>query len=388
MRTCVLVIALLGAQSALAQTCLLDGGKFFCGTQVPSHYTVTACDEAGTFTYRLQAWCDARGGTWTGGDCVGGTPDDDGNVVQHSIAFANIVRGSTCSVTNDTGYGATYETNFCLPGGDFYSYGYLWRTARRLTISCENGTAETISIDKRRSLDCPAGYPQLFSATTGWTCGQPQDCDGCPGKKGEGKPGALGNPIAPVTGLKFETAVDYRHASGLELVRYYNSFRFHEPATSASGSHTENRLGIVWRTQFDKRVVPLEPAHPIYKHAISLPTGAAQYFDLNGVEAYNLGGGAGTLVAVPGVGYYYRAPDRTEFYGTDGRVRTIAERSGRTLTLTYSDGTSSPPNGGYVVDGNGAPSTWSSRRTGSSGSRIHTATRCPSAWTQAGTSSR
>jgi YD repeat-containing protein len=342
-----LVLAL-GSPAALAQTCLLFGGKFFCGTQVPGHPVVSACDEAAAFQVRAQAWCTAQGGTPSGWDCTGATPHDDGNVVAHSIAFANIIRSSTCSVTDDTGYGASYGSSFCVGGGDAYNnQGYLWKTDRRLSISCANGTSELISINKSiPSFSCPPGYTQLWGGPAGWSCARPQDCDGCP--KG------VGNPIAPLTGLKRETEVDYRHASGLELVRHYHSFRFHEPLTSAQAVHTENRLGIVWRTQFDKRIMPLAPANPSYPYAISLPGGAAQYFDVNGVEQYNLGGPSGTLKVVSGVGFYYRTPETTEFYGTDGRLRTITELSGRTLTLTYSDGTSNPPNGGYAVDGNGA----------------------------------
>ena len=342
--------ALLASSAALAQTCLLTGGKFFCGAEPSGHWTVAACDEAGVFLSREAAWCQVRGGTWNGGGCVNPQPDTDGNVVQRSIQFSDIVRASTCSVTNDTGYGATYSTNFCLAGGDVYREGYLWITSRRLSISCANGTSETISIDKRRPIAtgvCPPGYLLLWQNNFGWSCGRPLDCEGCQ---------TIGNPITPLTGVKVETEVDYRHASGLQFGRHYHSFRFYEPRTFAQGRHTENRLGIAWRSEFDKRVMPIVPAHATYKHAISLPSGPAQYFDLNGVEQYNLGGPAGTLIEVPGVGYYYRGPNRTEFYRADGQLEKITERSGRTITLTYSDGTSGP-NGGFAVDADGVPTS-------------------------------
>ena len=86
MRICVYVVGLFAVQAAVAQDCLLNGGKLFCGTQVPNHFVLAACDEAGSGQQnRLRAWCEAAGGTFqTDQTCLGDTPHDDGNIVERS----------------------------------------------------------------------------------------------------------------------------------------------------------------------------------------------------------------------------------------------------------------------------------------------------------------
>jgi len=354
--TLVAAIALMGSQPAIAQTCLLgaSGSKEYCGGPRPGAWQVSPCDETGPFLSRMIAWCIVAGGTWTTtSDCVGDTPFTDENVVARSVDFANRVRQSSCSVINDTGYGAEYFSTHCLGGGDQYQFGELSRTARRLTIECENDTGfitnETISIDKRRPFNCPVGSTPIFVTTFGTVCARPlEDCDGC----------GVGNPITPLTGIKVASETDYSHAQGLAFTRYYHSIGFFEPHTTANGTHTENRLGLSWRSTFDKRVIPIVPSHATLKFGMSLPSGEVQFFNASGAEVYNYRGGAGTLVPVSGVGYYYLGPDATEFFGTDGRLRTVTMRSGLAYSLTYSDGTSASPNGGVFVDAAGNPTTF------------------------------
>jgi YD repeat-containing protein len=154
--------------------------------------------------------------------------------------------------------------------------------------------------------------------------------------------------------VKVETEVDYRHPLGLQFSRHYHSFRFYEPfSRTPGGVHTETRLGTVWRTNFDKRIIVLDPTSTFVKTAISLPSGDVQYFDPAGNEIFNYRGAAGTLVTAAN-GFFYRGPDSTEFYGTDGRLRTVSLASGQVLTLTYSDGTTGA-NGGFIRDAAGNP---------------------------------
>jgi YD repeat-containing protein len=336
--------------SALAQTCLELGGRQYCGSPQPGNWVVSPCDEAGAFLSRAITWCNVAGGVWTAtSDCVGDTPHTDDNVVARSIEFANRVRSSTCSVTNDTGYGATYTTNFCLGGGNAFQAGQLWITSRRLTILCESGAGETISIDKRRPFSCPVGYTPTSIPFYGTLCARTlENCGDC----------KVGNPVTPLTGIKIETESDYRHPLGLEFTRHYHSLRFFEPYSTTNGSHSENRLGVVWRSGFDKRVIPLTPAstltHTTLRQGLTLPSGEVQYFNAAGVQQYNYGGPASSITAVAGVGFFHKGPDSTEFYGTDGRLRTITQRSGQVLTLTYSDGTTGP-NGGFILNAAGNP---------------------------------
>ena len=57
------------------------------------------------------------------------------------------------------------------------------------------------------------------------------------------------------------------------------------------------------------------------------------------------------------VGWRYTTPeDDVELYDANGNLQSITSRSGVAQTLTYSDGTAGP-NGGYVVDANGNPTT-------------------------------
>jgi YD repeat-containing protein len=158
----------------------------------------------------------------------------------------------------------------------------------------------------------------------------------------------------PATGVKLQTEPDYRHPKGLALTRHYHSFRFHDPKAPAADARTENRFGATWRSNFDTRIIPISGS-TFVSAALSGPNGDVQYFDAAGAEIYNYRGAKSQLVAVPGTGWFYRGPEDTEFYGTDGRLRSIASRTGQLLTLDYSDGTAAGPNGAFAVDADGNP---------------------------------
>jgi len=163
----------------------------------------------------------------------------------------------------------------------------------------------------------------------------------------------VGNPVTPASGVKVLSETDYRHARGLSFTRNYHSFRFYKPLAIPADIPPPNQLGIVWRSNYEKRVIPLGLSPEVY--AMTTPTGEIQYFDNAGGEIFNYRGAKARLVVTPG-GYTYQGPEDTEFYRADGRLQSIARRSGEVFTVTYSDGTTGP-NGGFTVDLAGNPTS-------------------------------
>src|SRR5215831_2555514 len=339
----------IAAAPVFADVCMEYGGKKYCGTPKETPWTVGACDEMGANLYSVASWCSASGGTNANGGCPGATQMTEDNLVSISTTFSEIMNQGGCSLQSDTGWHASFTSNFCWPGGDAYGggFGILTSTFRRLQFVCEHG-GMLISARKDRNIVCPVGFSVDTDPVTGrTTCSRPIEPCNCSEDR-------VGNPITAGSGVKTETEVDYRHPLGLDFTRHYHSFQFFEPVSQTPGVHTEGRLGQVWRTGFDKRVVVLSPASTFVSTAIAPPSGEIQYFDANGREVLNYSGAAGTLVTVAGTGYFYKGTDRTEFYGTDGRLKSISLASGQVITLTYSDGTTGP-NGGFVLDATGAP---------------------------------
>jgi YD repeat-containing protein len=202
-------------------------------------------------------------------------------------------------------------------------------------------------VHKGRALVCPPGYKEKSTAH-GTVCTAPLEiCEKCGG--------LVGNPVTPATGVKVQAETDYRHPQGLELTRYYHSFRFYEPFTTAPDSHSHNQFDISWRSGFDKRVIPLS-GFPAATAALTLPSGEVQYFDTAGNEVLNYRGATSKLVSLAN-GYVYLGPDEVELYGSDGRLQSITRRTGQSLSLGYSDGTTTGPNGAFAVDAGGQPTT-------------------------------
>ncbi len=359
-----------GPASSFGQ-CVENGGTQVCSVFPRKPYTYSLCDEAAAYLARIQAWCKARGGVpQPDGSCPGATPDTEGNLDSRSVAFAQyLYPAKSCSETYDTGWGQTFFSNFCLSGSPAYdSDGYLKTDFRRIGVTCvQDGQPpvnETISAFKSgfAEVSCSNGGSGLSQilGPWGWTCtGKNESCG--TGSCGVGTPPpGVGNPITPAVGIKVLAETDYRHAKGLTFTRHYHSLGFFEPRIPPdaipAGRHSENRFAFAWRSNFDKRVMPVTVYAPYnITTALTLPSGEVQYFNSAGTEFFNYRGAAGTLVTVAG-GYYYKGPEDTEFYGTDGRLQSITTRTGQTLTLTYSDGTSGP-NGGFAVDTAGNPTS-------------------------------
>jgi YD repeat-containing protein len=342
-----LFCAAISRSVAAPNDCIGDSpdGRLFCGASVPKPFTYSLCYENASAFWRDNAMCYARGGTpGANGTCPGSTPDTEDNLAPRAVAYAQYLNGSSCTLASDSGWDAVHSSNWCWNGnGPIYQEGHLVSTLRTFVASCESGGQVPTTALKSRPLECPVGYTYALTSS-GWRCVRPLEaCNGCP---------AEGNPITPGTGVKVQSELDYRHPRGLELRRFYHSFRFYEPYTTTPGAHSQNQFDTAWRSNFNKRVIPLTGV-PHATAALALPTGDVQYFDNAGNEILNYHGAKARLVTTA-QGFYYLGPDEIEFYGTDGRLRSISRRTGEVFTLTYSDGTAGP-GGAVALDAAGNP---------------------------------
>ena len=105
----------------------------------------------------------------------------------------------------------------------------------------------------------------------------------------------VGNPVTAVTGIKLETETDYRGAGGLVFTRHYHSFVFPDPITITPDGHSQLQLGATWRSNFDKRVIPVGNTGSGI-NALTFPEGRIQYFDTLGAEIFNYSGARASLV--------------------------------------------------------------------------------------------
>lgn len=191
--------------------------------------------------------------------------------------------------------------------------------------------------------------------------------NGCPKCEGDPKkPGqpTFGNPINPGTGNKIQREVDFagkNSVNSLRLERIYNSRPFDPISTSA------HLFGGHWTTSYDTRLV-FEPQRNTIKCylrkddqstwcfgkpsstagvAILRPDAKIYRFSQNGANWVNDADVNDRLVAqyaadgttVLAWSYTNSADDSTEQYDTNGRLISIASRSGAVQYLTYSDGT-------------------------------------------------
>jgi hypothetical protein len=148
-----------------------------------------------------------------------------------------------------------------------------------------------------------------------------------------------------------QSELDYRHR-GARAEAVLSLVSLPRALHTTPGAHSQNQFDIAWRSNFNKRVIPLTGV-PHATAALTLPTGDVQYFDNAGNEILNYHGAKGSLVTTA-QGFYYLGPDEIEFYGSDGRLRSISRRTGEVFTLTYSDGTAGP-GGAVALDAAGNP---------------------------------
>ncbi|HMH16798.1 MAG TPA: DUF6531 domain-containing protein [Burkholderiales bacterium] len=353
--TTFLLLAFAG-RSAFATTsdCVEDdpvNGRFICFAEEPLPWGVGPCENTPDLVQDQRAWCESGGGVFHNPDCDGSVPTFEDDPAGRSLAFVNKLSNSSCSVVSDTGWNAPFPgTSFCNGGaGAQFQEGWQVADSRRIILACPNATtgfnggALDIRWNKSRGLACPFGST-VRSVTRGGVsvtaCTIPVECPTC---------SHIGNPVTAAVGTKVETETDYRGAGGLVFTRHYNSFVFPDPVTLTPGAHSQLQLGATWRSNFDKRVIPVGNTPGIY--ALTFGDGSIQYFNTLGAEILNYNNSRASLATLPGGGYVYQGPDVVETYRADGRLQSITSRSGETLTLTYSAG------GGVFVDQNGDPTS-------------------------------
>lgn len=153
---------------------------------------------------------------------------------------------------------------------------------------------------------------------------------------------AIGNPINPATGNKYQREPIYAGPHGLNFELVYNS---HDTLTASFSPR--------WRGSFD-RSIRSEGSNVLVlrqdgKAALYTSSGGGWTSDANVNDTLTelQSGGVRT-----GWQLYVAQTDELETYDAAGKLLSIQFRSGLTQTLTYSDGTSGP-NGGYMLGSNG-----------------------------------
>jgi YD repeat-containing protein len=201
-----------------------------------------------------------------------------------------------------------------------------------------------------------------------------------------------GNPVDPATGLKLQNEFDYHAPGGLELVRRYNSLSTENSAQTGSLGSGGWRLG--WQRSIQGatsavvsqlRTIPLAGS-VLAPYGTTIPITANQIYtapspgalpiivayvtrDSGTTYTFNLVNGVwqsdadvnDQLTSQPNAsgginGWTYTTADKSvEQYSPTGQLLSVTDRAGQITILSYSDGTATAPNGGYVLDATGTP---------------------------------
>jgi RHS repeat-associated protein len=159
-----------------------------------------------------------------------------------------------------------------------------------------------------------------------------------------------GNPVDPTIGNKFLSATDYEGSGPFQLrwTRAYNSLVTRPGAMGAKWVHSYQRALL------------LDPDVP----SVSLlrPDGSVLSFATsNGIDYLADADVPDRVVALRDIGgqitgwrYEVASGDEVELYSPEGRLLSVANRVGLTHTLSYTDGSGTPPDGG-VIEGTATP---------------------------------
>ena len=190
----------------------------------------------------------------------------------------------------------------------------------------------------------------------------------------------IGNPINVGTGVKTQVEVDYIGSTGLEFKRIYNSQSAYETPSQFALGQGGWRAGIKRSIQGSPFVPPPTPPVSTTVYRIGLApawivdsTVATAYVSRGDgkVYTYNRSGNlwlssadvngelssqfdsAGNLTSWT----YTTEGNEVEQYTAAGQLISTTDRAGQTTTLSYSNGTTIAPNGGYILDASGLPTT-------------------------------
>lgn len=288
---------------------------------------------------RYAAWCRASGGTYNGvyapEECSGATiPTTESTLYSKSVRFTELLHNTTCSGTS-TEWGISVHSNMCWSGSTNRQNGIVIDEFRRIATSCSSGAGETITARRTRGLVCPLG-------TTTRTVGDQQVCvhPVVPKSCNCG----VGNPITPETGQKVQ-AEDDGTFDGRSLTRRYASFG----SVHAPGSTLETQsFGRRWRDAFDIRLRPMTTAVGVVA-GLSMPNGSIQYFRSDGSAVLGTDTSTYRFATTPS-GFEVSGGGELLRFDAQGKLVSVATMTGRTYTLTYSDGTGSGPNGQMAKD--------------------------------------
>ncbi|GIX35717.1 MAG: hypothetical protein KatS3mg126_1496 [Lysobacteraceae bacterium] len=245
----------------------------------------------------------------------------------------------TNELRSDTGWGATIRSLCSLgsPTSTQYQLGipiiehrqvYFGGT-RTLETGCKEGWSLGVDLSRQREIKvrCPPGYEDLGYGV----CVRPVD-DTCP----------VGNPVAPGSGSKLHTEVDFEVDAHplLRLQRTYNSGGFYVPIGEYPQDANAGQLGFYWRTNFDLRLwrnyvsaIPIQ-AQRADGRVVSFNAFGEELQKINGRAALRLE----SLTDANGnpVGWrLFDESDRIETYNAAGRLVRIENKDGQFVDLAY-----------------------------------------------------
>ena len=159
---------------------------------------------------------------------------------------------------------------------------------------------------------------------------------------------ATPNPMGITNGDhgRVETDIAPTAASPLEFTRYYSSSGYYRPVAVANQSSEYSTavldlnlswnlipgFGDYWRHTYDRRIFA---EGSTYLSGTALrPNGTNKHFRPDGTLITNEDGRADRLVQTA-TGWTYTTDGEVESYSSDGVLRSIKTRSGRTMTLSY-----------------------------------------------------
>ena len=329
-----------GAQ-AVDTRCAADGGIALCTepTNVADPasapvdidmWTYNVCDFDGPFAWRSNAWTKV----------LAGKPIFDADIVPASTAFEQIVTNACQISVTDSGWGYTIPPNIlCWTGGPLAKNRSPIRDFRKLSFSgfapgsngCNAPWTDVVYAGKWRGVACPKTSYMRTKANGDLECWRfPTECAA-----------RVGNPVNLLDGCKSQRELDYRSRTpgGLEVERFYNSagyFKF---------DVAPERSTDVWRTTWDRRIVPPPVAGNVLAYA-QRADGSILVFLPSGREMHNgQGGGAALLqrltdaAGAPAGWRLTTASSDIETYDAAGRLQAVTLRAGWTYALAYgSDG--------------------------------------------------
>ncbi|MCX4025149.1 RHS repeat protein [Endozoicomonas sp. SM1973] len=216
--------------------CIKNGGKALCISPSLSKWGYRLCDNTGSYLYRVAAWCEVKGGTWTSSNgCRGSGPITDSNYVELAMAFTQKV-DNLCGVDRPSlpGWGEVAKTYNCNGAELTYENGHELSSGQRFRVNgykhsssgaCDKaGDGETIFVSRSRKLECPDDFKMRTNKQGNKECFKILEAPMGPKENGAGdctKNPSEGEPIRIATGNMYHVDTDI--VGVLPLIRTYNS---------------------------------------------------------------------------------------------------------------------------------------------------------------------